>query len=491
MRSTFRSVFLVVGVGCVTGLARAQAAPPAAPPAAPGPGGATAAPSPIDLPPPPDVKDPMLEPIPDAPNALASWRDAVRLVRQRSTTLKISRAEIAQAEGATREVWAKTLPTLTGTARLTRHLLYGTATSSFTPPPTAAVPNPQPITISRTVPDPGTTFGAGLDFRQPLLAMNTWEAIGASRLRERAAELSSKDAQRLLLAAVADAAVTVITTARVAESARVGLKSALSTLDLTQRRAALGAASAVDVLRAEQEVALARSVVVTSDESLRRAREALGTSLGDTTPWGVAPSVKVEELVQTASEVCQPVPSIDSRADIQAAQGGVDAAARDRANIDYTYVPTVDFVSSLDYAASARTSPNQEHLAWSAGAVLNWPLYDGGDRYGQKRQREAQETIAREQLTQKRRDATLEVAQATRAITVAEANLAVAVQTRDLAEKSARLARIAFTSGTGTSFDLVDNARRLREAEIDLLIKNFEVIKARITAHIAQANCSI
>jgi outer membrane protein, multidrug efflux system len=435
--------------------------------------------APVPLPPPPDVKDAMLEPIPEAPNQLASWRQALELVRQRSTTLKISRAGVEQAGGLKRQALAGTLPSLTGTAAVNRHLLLGRG------------PSLEAGGAVRDLPDPSTIFQAGLDLRQPVLALGTWHAIGTAKDRVRVAELSAKDTERLLLAAVADAAVTVITATRISEASRVALGSALSTLDLTRRRAALGAASAVDVLRVEQEVALSRAQVVESSETLRRAREALGVTLGDTNPWAVSPSIRAEELVRTTGELCKPIPSLESRSDLQAAQGRVDAARRDISNIDYTYVPTIDLVSSLDYTSSRFATANREHMTWTVGGVLAWPLYDGGDRYGQTRQREAAETIAREELTQKKRDATLEVTQSERSVSVAEATLAVATETSTLAEKSSRLARIAFENGSGTSFDLVDQARRLREAEIDRLIKEFEVVKARIAAFIARANCSI
>ena len=48
----------------------------------------------------------------------------------------------------------------------------------------------------------------------------------------------------------------------------------------------------------------------------------------------------------------------------------------------------------------------------------------------------------------------------------------------------------AFAAGAGTSFDLVDAGRNERNAELDLTVKEFEVIKARIAALLATANCN-
>ena len=255
-----------------------------------------------------------------------------------------------------------------------------------------------------------------------------------------------------MLASVADSIVTVVTSERLAEVSRVSLRSSLSTLDLTQRRSALGAATAVDVLRAEQEVALARSQVVSANESLRRARESLGLALGSSDPYGVRPDIQLDSLAADARATCRPEPNLDRRADILAARAQVDVARRNVDSIDWQYLPTVDFVSDLGYTDLPRYSANGKHVTWTIGGVLSWTLYDGGVRYGRREQNEGSLSIAQENLKQAKRQATVEVAQARRAVRVAEANLAVSTSSRDLAEKNARLSRLAFINGTGTSF---------------------------------------
>jgi outer membrane protein TolC len=83
------------------------------------------------------------------------------------------------------------------------------------------------------------------------------------------------------------------------------------------------------------------------------------------------------------------------------------------------------------------------------------------------------------------------VAQATRAVQVADANFQVAQKARDIAKESARLSRIAFINGSGTSFDLVDTESTLRSAELDVAIKEFELVRAKIAAFLALAACDV
>jgi outer membrane protein TolC len=465
-----------VATALLSGSAGAQT--PASAPAA------TASPTPEDEPKEnlPDIKDPMLEPVTPATNVLTAWGDVVRLVHQRSTALHIATAQVEQANAQTRRALSGSLPTLSASAALNHHLLHGTGRTLTVAGVTQG---------TGEIPDPDTTLNGSIDFTQPLVNFGAWYSVGTAKEHARVAELSAKDVQRTLLATVAEAAVGVITASRVADSSRVSLASDLSTLDLTRRRAALGAANAVDVLRADQEVSLVRAQLVSADESLRQAREALGSALGFTGGWGVSPELRVEDLERTASSVCKPLDGVEGRSDILSAERNVHAAERDRNAIDYLYLPTVNLRSSVGLTSNEGASANGKPVTWTIGGNLLWPLYDGGDRYGQRRFTQAAETIAREELTQKKRDAILQLTQADRGVVVARANLEVSTQARNIAKEQARLSRLAFINGNGTSFDLVDSARRLREAEIDLLIKEFQVFQARLTAFLSRANCTI
>jgi multidrug efflux system outer membrane protein len=448
------------------------------PPAPPAPGGTrppSAAPAPsasdamsgVEL---PDVKDPMLVPVPDAQSQLASWKDALAKVRTQATALRIAQAQITQARGTSQQALAAALPRLTASGTYNRALI----TSD----------QPQNVVF------PYDNLQGGLDLRVPVINVPAWHNVGTQHEREKAAELNSRDQERILLTSVAQNAVTVITTTRISETTRVSLASALSALNLTQRRAALGAASAVDVLRAEQEVAASRANIVQADENLRQARENLGVALGDSVPWGVGDSVHIEDLRSVAQAYCKPLNDLNERTDIKAAQKSMDAAKRDKKLVDYQFLPTLDLVGNVIVNREDRP-PSGKNVNAAVVAQLTWLLYDGGTRYGQKKIAEGSATIAEQNLVQARRNATISTGRADRGILVAEANLEVSTRARDLAKENARLTRLAFINGSGTSFDLVQQAGLLRTAEIDLLVKDFGVYQARIAAYLQKANCGL
>jgi outer membrane protein, multidrug efflux system len=451
----------------------APAAAPRAPAAAPAPG--TAAPgarSDADIEPNlPNVDDPMLVEPPPAPRELKSWQEALRLLRTQAPSLRTALARVDVAAAGARQSLAAALPKFFASGKAGVELIRGTYNSQ---------PYPENVV--------GVT--GQLDLRIPIFAPKAWYDHGTAKRAIEQTRLEVSEIERQIVAALADAIVNAVTGERLAEVTRVSLKSALSTLDLNKRRAALGASSTLDVLRAEQEVELARQQVITADESLLRTREALGQALGSSEPWGVTTGIQLNTLAQDARKHCRQVSGVEQRPDLVAATSNISLVERQKGSADRSFWPTVDAASTLQ-ASPDRLPINNYYMSWQIGLLLNWNIYDGGLRYGQKDEAEANLRIAQEDLTQTRLDAELEVNRAFRAVKVADAALTVSTRARQISAETARLARIAYINGSGTSFDLVENARLLRDAELDLTIKEFAVLRARVAALLALASCEI
>jgi len=428
-----------------------------------------------------EVTDPMLEDPPAAPNQLSDWREALKMIRSNSSLLRTARSQVDVARGQARQALAPALPSLTGNGQINHHLLRGEGVNFYSTPPGATT----------SLPDPATTWNAGLNLRVPLLASQAWYDRGTAKRVINARELEAHDVERITVGEVANAIIQVVTAERAAEVSRVSLRFALSNLELNRRRARLGSASSVDVLRMEQEVERARQQVITADEAIRRSRENLGLALGTSDTWGVAPDISLDAMALDARNSCEQEKSVDTRLDVRAAEANAEIARRNVKSVDYTYVPTIDGVSSATYWSDAERTANGEHVTWTIGAVLSWNIYDGGFRYGTKQVNEAQLTIAQESVTDRKRSARVEVERALRSIRVAEANLVVSTRAAEIARQSARFAQITFLNGTGTSFDMVDTARTQREAELDVTLKEFELLRAKITAFLSLASCQV
>lgn len=435
-----------------------------------------ASPAPTLPPPVPsiEVADPLLAPVPPPAHRIAGWREALTLIQARSPDLQVALQEVERAHGLSRQALGRALTTITARGTLTHNIFNQPITSNVGGGQFAFVP-------------PATTATAQIVATQPVIAPRTWYAIGTAHHAIDLAKLQLVDARRTVLASVADAIVGVVTAERVAEINRVGLRSALERLELTRRRARLGTGTALDVVRSEQDVTAARAMIVTGDESLRQAREALGMALGSSEPFGVEPGISLNDLEATLRRACT-VASPEDRADVKAAREARTIAERRVTEAKLGFAPFVDLSTTATY--SNQTIAGGRPYAWSISGVLTIPIWDGGSRYGEIRTAKAEVLQQEARLDQVQRTAVIEARQATRGIEVAEAGRRQAARARDLARETARLVQVAFEVGTATSFELVDAGRRLREAELDLAVREFELVQAQLAALLAAANCT-
>jgi hypothetical protein len=74
-------------------------------------------------------------------------------------------------------------------------------------------------------------------------------------------------------------------------------------------------------------------------------------------------------------------------------------------------------------------------------------------------------------------------------VEVSETSRKVAADQRALAAETDRLTRAGYIEGQGTSLELVTAAAALRQAEINLALQEFAVVKARVLAVLSLANC--
>ena len=459
----------------------APVAPPPVVVTAPlGPAAGAPSAAPVAVPPPPEVNDPMLTPVPQPQRVLGSWREAVQLLRARSTDLRMAVDQVLQAEAQTRIALAQYLPTINGTGTYTHQLITNPVTGISLNVTTGSA-----VATTRA-PIPNITTGS-IQLTQDIINVQEFDQISINELGEDAARLSVDDEKRTLALSVANQIVAVVTAERDAEINRVGLRVALEQAEITDRKRALGAANGLDAVRAQQNVANARATLVTGDESLREAREALGLALGLPEETGVSPGVDVSGLAQDAAASCRTVATVDERSDVAAARTRLDVAKRNLRSVWYTFIPTITAQSSV--AGTSLVGNGAPNPTWNIQGILQVPIWDGGTRYGNLRNARAAEDIAAQQLEALRRQAIIQVEQAHRQLVVAEQSAVVAKDQRDLAAQNDQMTQLAYQTGQGTSLELVTASEAHRQAELNLALAEFTVVKARLLAMLALATC--
>lgn len=425
----------------------------------------------------PAVDDPMLAPIPPAPRSVGGWDDALGDVRARSTDLRIAETRVGQAEGGARVALAALLPSISGSV---------TGSHQFLTKSTQSIDPVTGNTVTTTSPTENT-LTAGASLSQALVNVRAIWGLGTAKRNVEAASLSLEDQKRQLTVSLASTMLSVLTAERVAQLSRVGLKSALERLAIAKTRERLGAATSLDLVRAQQDVEASRTSLVNADEALRQAREALGLALGVPIATGLAPGVDGAAIEQGALRTCEAVGDLEDRADLRSAKVQREIAARGVTDVWMQFLPTLSAQSSASTGVS--DAPRGPSPTWSVSAVLSIPIWDGGARYGLLTTARAAEEQSTQQLEALRRSAAIDGTQQKRAVEVAERSLAVSRQARDLAAEADRLTRVGYERGQGTSLELVTAANALRQADVNLALQEFAVTRARVSSQLTFARC--
>jgi len=425
--------------------------------------------------------DSMLAPPPEAPRRIASWDEALELIRSQSPNYRSSYEDVARAEAQKRIALAAVLPTLMGQAGYAHNFLQAHVVI-----PIAGEINGQTYTtIPLTIP-PSDVFSVGGTLNWSVLNPRALYAIGTSQRNIELMRLSFEDRRRIIATSVVSLMLSTLAAMRITELNRVGLRAALDRLLLTQTRFQFGQGTALDVDRTSQDVEAARALIITSDEALRETREALGASLA--IPVGVSPpgDLDLEHFETAVAHTCHLNDDIEKRPDVLAASKLVEIAQRRVTDAYLQISPYLNVGSQLAYTNEPVLAP---YTGWSVQGTIVVPFYDGGARYGALRDARAALEQARQNLVASRIAAIVASAQAQREVGVVTASRDVAARQRDLAAVVDRRTREGYAQGLGTSLDLVTSAQALRQAEINLALLTFQVAQARANAVLTNAEC--
>jgi outer membrane protein TolC len=434
----------------------------------------------VDLPAPPaappayapTVDDPMLAPPPPAASQIGSWEQALGLLRAHSPDYDIGRQSVARAEAQTRAALAAILPTLNAQGSYTHQFFSNTGALS-SGGPIVEVP-------------PSNVWAAGATLVWPVVNPRGLYGRKTAELNADAAELSFQDSRRQIALAAVDAMLSTLAAGRLAEQVRIGLRTALERRALAAARLQYGQGTALDMDRADQDVAAARAQLINGDEALRQARESFGLALGVAGAVGVPDSFDLEAFEASVAKTCRLNRELERRPDIAAARARAEVADRAVGDVKLQFVPSLNAVSALGYQSAVTFGPKE---SWIVQGVLNVPIYDGGLRYASLRDAQAAAVQARQQLHAARLNALVTSARADRLVSVYEAARDVAKTQRDLAYRVDQRTREGYARGFGTSLDLVTSAQALRQNEINLVLQEFQVGRARANAVLESAEC--
>ncbi len=316
---------------------------------------------------------------------------------------------------------------------------------------------------------PLDAFRATGSLRVPILSLAAWYAAEAAEAGRGVAQASSEALALKLRASFARLAHAAASLEEVVEASRRALRLAREQAQSAARRVGAGTAAPLDLLRAQTEQVGRESDLAMARAELARSRLALGVLLGRSTPLRVTvPELPGREPLEPGSQPAPPGSASPSdverhpemramRAQLQVAEAQVRAA-------DALLLPTLQASAAL--FASDEPYPTGDRWGYRVGAELSVPLYDGGLRYGKRREARASEQAARAELAQRRLSLLQAAADAYRSISVADEGLRLARTRRALAAEAAASAQRSFTAGVASSLDVLSANDTLYRAEI-------------------------
>lgn len=414
---------------------------------------------------PPGATEPPPAAAPDAAVPELTLEAALRELDAQSLTLVQARSRADEAGALVRQSAVALLPTLSAQGTYLKN--SEGVTLALPGGPERVIQPDEALSVTATA-------------RVPLLVPTAWFDVAAARDAARAADLGAEATRRTLRAGFAQSAHGAASAEEVVAASERAVESAAELVRSAERRVAAGTAAPLDVSRSRTEQVRRESDLVAARASLERARLALGILLGRKDPVRVvvpdgaaAPAPELDAPAEAlAGEALEHRPEIAAQdAQVAAAESGVRSAWS-------RLVPQLSasgaaFVSDTPYVTG-------EKDGWRVTLDLTWQLYDGGFRYGKRRQAEAQAAGARAGAEAQRLAVRQEVEDGRRDLRVARERLRLAETQSSLAGDTAASARRSFEAGIASSLDVIDANDRQYLAEIGLAEARARLAQARV-----------
>ena len=324
-------------------------------------------------------------------------------------------------------------------------------------------------------------LSANVQLAVPLVNTPRWAQWYRAAKAADAARATADDVKRQVAVNAARAWLSVLAQRRVVLAATSARDAAKAHLDFASQRFAGGVGTRLDELRAAQEFAVSSTQLETALSSLVRAQETLGVVTGSEVPLDV---VSEEPDFTGADTLAQSLEQVErARLDVKAARTRKETSEAATRTDWMDYLPLLNAVFQPFYQNPP--SLTQPLTGWQLNVVLQLPLYEGGLRYGQAKERRANARTADAQLEGALRQARSEVRTAFEQVTHADLALGSARDAARLAMESMELANVAYRAGATTNLEVIDAERRARDAEVQAVLAEDAARQARLDLLVA------
>jgi len=332
------------------------------------------------------------------------------------------------------------------------------------------------VEFNGQVVSPRNSVVAALDVRMPLVAAAQWARRAQAEDQKNVAELSLAETRRQIALATADAYLSIIARRRVVEADVRARDTAKAHFDLASELEQRGSGSRLNKLRAQQELSTDEGLVEAARLALYRAQEALGVLLVADGPVDAAEDPAFDLPADT------PPPTdaglLQFRTDLKLFSAEKQAATRVLSDSSKDYWPslTAVFQPQTTYPTSLFIPQNR----WQFLLQTSVPLWDSGQRKGQRAERQAELDITAANLAGALTQAKAEVRTSHQAVASAERGLASARAAADEAHQVVDITNVSFRAGAATNIEVIDAERAARDADTAVAVSEDTLRRARL-----------
>ena len=320
----------------------------------------------------------------------------------------------------------------------------------------------------------GQSLQATATLAVPLVAVPRWYAWAHGSEGVDVAALTDAEVRRSVAITAARAYLTVVAAHRAVDVSASAVKVGVDHQDYALARRKGGVGNELDVKRSEQERWAAEVQLQLANVLLARGREALGVICGASGPLD---STGVPQ-VKFYPDLDQAEGGLAGRQDVKAATGRAHLAGAiwNDSWSDWLPVLAGTFQGYAQTNAVAPTPPS----GWVGQLVLSFPLFEGGLRPAQSKERGALAAEAEEALQGLLRQARSEVRVSFEAMRFAYAGYDAARRGAESATATLELANLAYRAGATSNLDVIDAERRARDAATTAVIAEDSVRQANL-----------
>lgn len=313
----------------------------------------------------------------------------------------------------------------------------------------------------------------------------------AAQQTQRATGLSAQDARDVVVLAVTNGYLGVISSAASVESIRAQVAAAQATYQQAVDRHDAGLAARIDVTRSQVELQTQQQRLTAQETDFAKRRIQFGRVIGlppgqefsltDTAPYAPLSDLTMEQALVRAAA---------NRSDLKAAEAQVQAAEIARKAAVAERYPSAEF--SGDYGVIG-ASPQNSHGTFAVTATLHVPVWQGGRVRGDIEQADAALQQRRLEYEDLRAQVDADIRQAFLDLSDAASRIGVSESSRNLAQETLSQARDRFAAGVADTIEVVQAQEAVAAAEQDYIgsLLSHNLAKASLARAMGQADQGI